>query len=216
MERVRILIVEDHPVIRRGLAATIDNESDMVVCAQAADVTEALRQVEATHPHVIIVDLSLKTGHGIDLIEQISDHHAHIKTIVSSMEEEELFAERALRAGAMGYVNKQEPPEMLIEAIREVVQGNVYLSPQMANRMLRAVVEGKRPDQGPLESLSNRELQVFEMIGQGLSTKQIASKLHISHKTVETHREKIKEKLNLHGANELNHCAMQWALKRQR
>jgi DNA-binding NarL/FixJ family response regulator len=214
-QQVRVLIVDDHPLVRRGLAETIAAESDMAVCGEAADGSEALRLVEAAHPHVMIIDLSLKTGHGIDLIEQIKARDDQIKMIVSSMHDESLFAERVLRAGAVGYLNKQEPTERIIESIRQVMRGEIALSPRMANRLLHSVVGGEPLTQDPIHTLSNRELEVFDMIGQGMSTKQIASKLHLSHKTIETHREKIKTKLNLGNANELSHRAVQWVLEKR-
>jgi DNA-binding NarL/FixJ family response regulator len=215
LQRARVLIVDDHPLVRKGLAETISAESDMEVCGEAADGTEALRLVEATHPHVMIIDLSLKTGHGIDLIEQIKAHDDQIKMVVSSMHDEALFAERVLRAGAVGYLNKQEPTERIVDAIRQVMRGEIALSPRMSNRLLHSVVGGEPLGQDPIQTLSNRELEVFDMIGQGMSTKQIASKLHLSHKTIETHREKIKTKLNLNNANELAHRAVQWVLERR-
>jgi DNA-binding NarL/FixJ family response regulator len=164
----------------------------------------------------MIIDLSLKTGHGIDLIEQIKACNDDVKMLVASMHDETLFAERVLRAGAVGYINKQEPSEKIIEAIRQVMRGEICLSPRMQNRLLHSVVGGEPLGQDPIENLSNRELEVFDMIGQGLSTKQIATKLHLSHKTIETHREKIKSKLNLTNANELAHRAVQWVLEKQR
>jgi DNA-binding NarL/FixJ family response regulator len=215
MQRLRILIVDDHPMVRRGLVDTIAAEADMEVCGEAADTTEALQQVDSVRPHVMIVDLSLKSGHGIDLIEQIKARDDQIKMIVVSMHDEALFAERVLRAGAVGYVSKQEPPEKLVEGIRRAARGEICLSPRMANRLLHSVVGGEPLGQDPIGTLSNRELEVFDMIGQGMSTKQIASKLHLSHKTIETHREKIKTKLNLSNANELSHRAVQWVLERR-
>lgn len=211
--KYRVLIVDDHPIVRHGLAELIAHEADLEVCGEASDTPEALRQVEATQPHVVIVDISLKSGHGIDLIEQIKAKDERIKMLVSSIHDESLFAERALRAGAMGYINKQEATEKVIDAVRQVLRGEIYLSPRMSNRLLHTVVGGDRLDQNPIEGLSNRELEVFEMIGQGLTTKQIAGKLHLSPKTIETHREKIKMKLNLANSTELSHRAVQWVLE---
>jgi DNA-binding NarL/FixJ family response regulator len=176
-------------------------------------MSDALVQVKEKNPDVIVVDLSLKTGHGIDLIEQVKTQNEHVRMLVNSMHDESLFAERALRAGALGYLSKQEPTSKIIDAIRQVARGEVYLSATMANRLLHAVVGGERLDRNPIGSLSNRELEVFEMIGQGLATKQIAGKLHLSPKTIETHREKIKTKLNLSNSNELNRRAVQWVLE---
>jgi len=213
ISKYRVLIVDDHPIVRRGLTEMINQEPDLEVCGEAADTTEALQQVRERNPDVVVVDLSLKSGHGIDLIEQIKAIDERIRMIVSSMHDESLFAERVLRAGALGYLSKQEPAGKLLEAIRQVARGEIYLSPPMANRLLYAVVGGNRLDRNPIATLSNRELEVFEMIGQGLATKQIAGKLHLSPKTIETHREKIKSKLNLSNSNELNRRAVQWVLE---
>jgi len=211
--KYRVLIVDDHPIVRRGLTEMINQEPDLEVCGESADTAEALEQVKQKSPDVMVVDLSLRTGHGIDLIEQVKALDDRIRMIVSSMHDESLFAERALRAGALGYLSKQEPAGKLIDAIRHVARGEIYLSSTMSNRLLYAVVGGDRLDRNPIASLSNRELEVFEMIGQGLATKQIAGKLRLSPKTIETHREKIKNKLNLCNSNELNRRAVQWVLE---
>ena len=213
--RARVMIVDDHPVVRLGLAEVIGSEPDLEVAGMAGDVAEAIDQVALCRPDLVIVDISLKGGSGIDLIEQIKSRHGDLKMLVSSMYDETLFAERALRAGAMGFINKQERPEEMIAAIRQVLAGQVYLSARMANRLLHCVVVGKVPQQSPIEGLSNRELEVFELIGGGMTTKQIARKLHLSPKTIETHREKIKKKLNLKNSAELSCRAVQWALERK-
>jgi DNA-binding NarL/FixJ family response regulator len=213
MTKYRVLIVDDHPVVRDGLGELINQESDLEVCGEAADATEALRLVEEARPNVAVVDLSLQSGHGIELIEQIKARNEQIKMLVWSMHDEMLFAERALRAGAVGYINKQEATEKVIDAIHTILRGEICLSARMANRLLHSVVGGEPLDQNPVASLSNRELEVFEMIGQGLATKQIARKLHLSPKTIETHREKIKTKLNLANSTELSHRALQGVLE---
>ena len=156
----------------------------------------------------------MKSGHGLDLIEKLKARDPQIKTLVSSMHDETLFAERVLQAGAMGYVTKQEPPETLVRAIRQVLRGEVYLSPRMTSRLLHRVAGGGPPREDPIQSLSNREIEVYEMIGQGLTIQQIAVRLHLSPKTVETHREKIKQKLNLKSSAELSRRAVQWVLER--
>jgi DNA-binding NarL/FixJ family response regulator len=210
----RILLVDDHPLVRRGLADVIARESDMETCGEAGDVMEALQEVERTKPDVVVIDLTLKTGHGIELIERLKSRDPHVKTLVSSMHDEALFAERVLRAGAMGYISKQEPPDALVRAIRQVLRGEVYLSPRMTSRLLHRVAAGGTSQEDPVEGLSNREIEVYEMIGQGLTIQQIAGRLHLSPKTVETHREKIKQKLNLKSSAELNRRAVQWVLER--
>jgi DNA-binding NarL/FixJ family response regulator len=209
----RVLIVDDHPVVRRGLAALISEVPDLEVCGEAADAVEALRLVDAEKPDVAVIDISLKDGHGIDLIEQIRCRNPNVRMLVSSMHEETLYAERVLRAGAMGYVNKQETIDRLVEAIRQVLRGEIYLSSQMTERMLHRMVHGNPPEHDPIETLSNRELEVFELIGQGLTTRKIAALLHLSPKTVETYRENIKTKLNLANATELTRHAVQRALQ---
>jgi DNA-binding NarL/FixJ family response regulator len=210
--RHTVLIVDDHPLVRRGLAELIAEEKDLEVCGEAADAVEAMRLVDQHHPHVVVLDLSLKNSNGFQLIETIKACDAGIRILVSSMHDESLFAERVLRAGGMGYINKQEPIEKVILAIRQILQGDVYLSPRMSNRLLQAAV-GATLDRNPIETLSNRELEVFQLIGHGLTTKQIAEKLDLSPKTIETHREKIKSKLNLANSIELSRHAVQWVLQ---
>ncbi len=207
-----VLIVDDHPLVCRGLAEFIAEEKDLEVCGEASDAAEAMRLVEHWHPHVVVLDLSLKNSNGFKLIERIKSCDEGIRILVSSMHDESLFAERVLRAGGMGYINKQEPIEKVIQAIRQILQGDVYLSPRMAGRLLQAAV-GATLDRNPIETLSNRELEVFQLIGQGLTTKQIAEKLELSPKTVETHREKIKTKLKLANSIELSRHAVQWVLQ---
>ena len=211
--KYRILIVDDHPIVRRGLRELVADEPDLEVCGEAEDVAQALSQVAETRPDLVIVDLTLKNGHGLDLIQEIKARHGQVRMLVSSMHDESLFAERALRAGAAGYISKQEPPERMIDAMRRVLQGEIYLSSRMSTRLLHRLTTGEAIDEDPVESLSDRELEVFEMIGQGLGTKQIAGKLDLSHKTIETHREKIKSKLNLKNSSELSRHATQWVLE---
>ena len=212
-KKYKILVVDDHPIVRRGLRELVADEPDLEVCGEAEDVAQALEQVEATRPDVVIVDLTLKGGHGLELIQDIKSRNERIKMLVSSMHDESLFAERALRAGASGYISKQESPEKIIDAMRQILRGEIYLSSRMATRLLHRISTGEPLNKTPIESLSDRELEVFEMIGQGLSTKQIARKLDLSHKTIETHREKIKSKLNLKNSTELSRHATQWTLE---
>jgi len=212
--KARILIVDDHPLVRRGLMDLIADEPDLVVCGEAADAVEALRQVDALDPDLVIIDISLKQGHGLELIKRIRTRDKPIKMLVCSMHDEALFAERALRAGAMGYLNKEEATEKVIDAIREVLRGKVYLSADMTERLLgRAVKAGKPLARLSNESLSDRELAVFEMLGQGLTTGAIADKLQLSVKTIETYREHIKSKLDLKNSAELGRHAAQWVLE---
>lgn len=210
----RILIVDDHPMVRDGLAARISNEADLTVCGEADDVDEALRLVADLNPDLVIVDISLKTGHGIDLIKQVRGRHAKMKMLVQSMYDESVYAERSLQAGALGYLNKQTARETVIDAIRTVLAGKTYLSPEMTDRIVRSRVGGMiEPGKSPIESLSDRELEVFALIGQGQTTSAIANQLHLSVHTIDTYREKLKIKLNLANSTELNRYAVQWVLE---
>jgi DNA-binding NarL/FixJ family response regulator len=210
----RVLLVDDHPLVRRGLAEVIAREPDLETCGEAGDVAEALTVAERTKPNIVVVDLTLKTGHGLDLIEKLRTREPDLKILVSSMHDEMLFAERVLRAGARGYISKQEPPESLLRAIRQVLRGELYLSPRMTSRLLNRVVSGSANEDDPVQGFSNRELEVYEMIGQGQTIQQIAARLHLSPKTIETHREKIKQKLNVSNSTELSRRAVQWVLER--
>ncbi|MGA2797206.1 MAG: response regulator transcription factor [Thermoguttaceae bacterium] len=211
-KKYKVLVVDDHPIVRRGLAELIAMEPDMEVCGEAADMAEAIKRIEANCPDVAILDISLKSGHGLELIEHIKANHPGVKMLVSSMHDELLFAERSLRAGALGYIPKQEATETLLDAIRQVLRGEIYLTARMSNRMMHNLA-GKPAETDPISTLSNREVEVFEMIGQGLTTQQIAGKLKLSAKTIETHREKIKGKLDLKNSAELNRRAVQWVLE---
>ncbi|HUE14693.1 MAG TPA: response regulator transcription factor [Planctomycetaceae bacterium] len=212
--RARILIVDDHPVVRSGLRMLIDDEPDLVVCGEAGDADEAIRALDAKNPDLVIVDLSLKGSSGLELIKRIKSRNSDSKMLVSSMFDESLYAERVLNAGALGYVSKQEAMEKVIEAIRCVLSGRVYLSAAMSDRMLHRIArDHQAPQRSSVESLSDRELEVFEMIGRGRTKTEIAAQLHLSVKTVETHREKIKAKLALKTAAELYQHAVRWVLE---
>jgi DNA-binding NarL/FixJ family response regulator len=210
----RILIVDDHPMVREGLAARIATQGDLHVCGEAGNVREALLLAEQQRPDLAIIDISLKDGHGLDLIKQIRLRDERVKMLVSSMHEESLFAERALRAGAMGYINQQEAPEKVVEAIRQVLEGKMVFSSQMTERILHRAVGRPTPgSQSPVEGLTDRELEVFELIGRGMTTRKIANQLGLSVHTIETHREKIKSKLKLKNSAELGRHALQWILE---
>lgn len=207
----RVLIVDDHPFVRRGLASIIAELPDVEACGEAAGIEEAFAQIRATHPTVAVIDISLPDGNGLELTKDIRSEWPHIRVLVTSMHDEKLFAERALRAGALGYIHKSEDPETFVRALRSVIKGRVFMSPQMTDQLLNRVIgEGKTDLRSPLERLSDRELEVFELIGRGLETKQIAHRLQLSRKTVETHRERIKNKLNVRSGTELTRQAFQW------
>jgi len=213
----RVLIVDDHPFMRRGLAQTINDQPGLEVCGEAGSVAEALAVMETCNPHLAVVDISLGAESGIELIQAIKEKWPAIKVLVSSMHDETLFAERALRAGALGFVNKGEPPDVFVAALKRVSAGEIYLSARMTNRMLDHVLTDKiEVHRSPIESLSNRELEVFEMIGKGMATKQIAARLGLSPKTIETYREHIKQKLSLTNATELTRSAVEWVLEQGR
>jgi DNA-binding NarL/FixJ family response regulator len=213
LRRRRVLIVDDHPVVRSGLKDLITAEGDLEVCGEASDMNEAMRQVADSPPEAVVLDLSLKDSHGMGLIEQIRGRDERIKILVWSGHDETLFAERVLRAGAMGYLNKREPPERVLEGLRQVLNGDICLSPQMANRLLRGIAGTQDLSRDPIASLSNRELEIFQLIGQGMNTKQIARRLQLSPKTVETHRENVKKKLGVTSSAELTRHAVQWVLQ---
>jgi len=214
-KRARILIVDDHPAVREALASRIGRQPDLEVCGEAADMSEALGLVADTQPDLAVVDISLKTGSGIDLIKRIKDRNDSVRMLVWSMHSESLYAERALRAGALGYINKDQATDKIIEAIRRVLEGKVYLSDAMAEKMLhRAVGVGREEvTRSPLDALADRELEVFRLIGHGVKTAEIAKQLHLSVKTVETYRDRIRQKLDLSDGTELAHYATQWVLE---
>jgi DNA-binding NarL/FixJ family response regulator len=209
----RVLIVDDHPIVREGLAAIINREPDLEVCGQAGGLAQAMRLFQQERPDLVVADVSLEDGNGLELVKELVAQDAGIKVLVQSMHEESLYAERSLRAGARGYVNKEEAPGQIVNAIRQVLRGRVYLSSRMTDRLLHRSVRGFEPDRSPIESLSDRELEVFEQIGRGMTTRRIAQNLYLSPKTIETYRENIKTKLNLKNATELTQHAVQWVLE---
>ncbi len=213
--RARIVIVDDHPAVREALVSRIGRQPDLEVCGEAADVNEALRMVADTRPDLVVIDISLKSGSGIDLIKRIKDRNDGVGMLVWSMHSESLYAERALRAGALGYINKDQAMDKIVEAIRRVLDGKVYLSDEMAEKMLHRSVGGGRKElaRSPLDALADRELEVFRLIGQGVKTAEIAERLHLSIKTIETYRDRIRQKLDLNDGTGLAHFATQWLLE---
>ena len=213
----KIIIVDDHPIVRRGLIELINHEKDLVVCGQAEDAPEAMKAIRTLKPHIVIVDISLKETNGVELIKDIKVQYPSLPVLALSMHDEFLYAERCLRAGARGYIMKQQATEKVVTAIRKVLNGQVYLSDKMAAKMMCKLV-GSGPEIGasPINHLSDRELEVFLLLGQGHGTRRIAEKLHLSIKTIETYRAHIKEKLNLASAAELLQYAIQWVSSRSR
>jgi DNA-binding NarL/FixJ family response regulator len=207
----KILIVEDHPIFRWGLSELINQEPDMVVCGDATDVSGAWKAIEQLEPDLIIADITLEKSDGIDLTKEVNRRSKTIPVLILSMHDQFLYAERALHAGARGYIMKQEAMESVVTAIRQVLAGKIYLNDRVKDQILFNLAD--RPAGGarsPMDRLTDRELEVFRMIGKGFSTREIASRLHLSIKTIGTYRERIKEKFNLKHANELVRHAVHW------
>lgn len=207
----KVLIVDDHPLVRQGLRTVIEQEPNLEVCGEAESADKALDAVENEKPDIVIVDLTLKDSNGLDLIKDVNVRHPRILLLVLSMRDEAFYAERVLRAGARGYVTKEEGPQKVVEAIRQLLRGEIHLSEKMASKVLRKFASGDAENtESPIDALTDRELQVFQLIGHGMPTREIAEKLHISTKTVDSHREHIKDKLKLDSATELLKQAIEW------
>jgi len=210
--RVSIAIVDDHPLVREGLAARISAQPDMEVCGEADDIESAMELILANRPSLVIVDIALRDGHGIDLIKRIVAAGINTRMLVVSAYDESLFAERALRAGALGYINKQELQGKVVEALRTVLRGERYLSSAMAQRLIAQAI-GSRAAHGGTEALTDRELQIFQLVGRGKSTREIANELNVSVHTIDSHREHIRAKLDLRSGTELIQRAVQWHIE---
>ena len=210
-DRAKILIVDDHPIVREHLGELINQQKDMKVCGEAEDGHTAMTAVKDLKPDLAIVDLSLKNAHGIDLVKDLKVQYPDLPVLVLSMHDESVFAGRVLRAGARGYITKQEPTEKVMEAIRHILDGNVYLSEAMSAKVLKRM-SGGQPGitPSPMETLTDRELEVFQLIGEGHGTREVADALRLDVKTVETYRARIKEKLNLPNAAILVQEAVRW------
>jgi len=209
----RILLVDDHPIVRQGLRRLIDDQSDLVVCGEAETTVKAVELTESLKPDLAIVDLSLNQGDGLELTKQLRSLNYKLVVLVLSMHDESLYAERALRAGAAGYVMKQAPQDEVMNAIRQVLRGETYLSQKMTAKLLRGIRGGQpAADVSPLNRLTDREMQVFRLIGQGHGVSAIADTLYLSPRTVESHKEHIKTKLNLNNNAEL----LQYAIEARR
>lgn len=214
MNPIRILLVDDHPILREGLAKLLDQEPDLEVAAQCVDAPAALSALRGVHPDLVITDLSLPTGSGLDLIQQIRKLHPRLPILVFTMHDDAYHSEQALRAGANGYVTKYEAPEILLKALREVLRGEIYVPESMTRALLRrALAKPSSEESGDELCLSTREREVFRMLGKGMGSRMIAEQLGVSIRTVDTHRENIKHKLHLKNASELLQMAIQWAPK---
>jgi len=210
-KKSKILVVDDHPLFREGLVRVLNLENDLEICGTAPDHVEALKQAAALKPDLAIIDISLEGINGIDLTKQLRSRYPKLRILILSMHKEAIYADRALRAGANGYIMKREEGPRLLEAIRQVLSGHIYLSKAINDQMLQRMANpGRRADTTPIESLSDREFEIFQLIGEGYGTRQIADELNVSIKTIETHRERIREKLNLNTTFELVQHAIHW------
>jgi DNA-binding NarL/FixJ family response regulator len=214
--QLRVIIVDDHPAIREAIAETVDDQLDMTLCGTAKSAQEAFQLTEKTKPHVAVIDISLEDSHGLDLLQNLQAQHPQLQAVVFSMYDENVYAERSLRAGALGYVMKTESTQNLAEAIRTVSQGHIYLSRRMASSILSKFAPGRPTTSQPanpgfaLDRLTDREMAVFQMIGRGKTADDIADSLNLNRKTVETYRRRAKEKLGFDNVAELLQHAIQW------
>ncbi len=210
----KVLVIDDHPIVREGLAQMINREPDLSVCGDAADMQRALQLIEGLKPDVLIVDISLDGPDGLDLLKQIRTQDPGLPVLILSMHDESIYAERALRAGANGYIMKQEATDNVLDALRRILNHGVYVSPRIANKMLQRFVGGTSTDQkhSSVDDLSDRELEVLRLMGAGHGTRQIAEELHLSVKTVETYQAHLKEKLVLRNSRELVQYATRWSM----
>jgi len=207
---INVLLVEDHPMFRERLASIISKRGDMSVCGEADNVQDALRCAETLRPNIAIVDITLRASNGLDFLKDLKARGIDLPVLVLSMHDEAVYAERVLRAGARGYITKYEASSEVMAAIEQVLNGEVYLSRQMTSRMLGRFAVGKKGEYGDVNSLTDRELDVFQRIGRGESGRDIASSLHVGITTIDTYRARIKEKLDLKSGNELQRRAMEW------
>jgi DNA-binding NarL/FixJ family response regulator len=209
-----VFVVDDHPIVRQGLTLLINRESDLAVCGEAEEMHAALTAIPALKPDILIVDISLNGPDGLELLKNIRITLPHLPVLILSMHDESIYAERALRAGANGYIMKQEATEKVLVALRRILSGEIYVSGRIANSMLQHYVRGAVPSEhSSISELTDRELEVFRLIGDGYGTRQIAEVLHLSIKTVESYQAHIKEKLCLRSARELVQHAVQWNVK---
>jgi DNA-binding NarL/FixJ family response regulator len=210
--RRRVLLVDDHPIVLKGLRRLIENEADLEVCAEAEGVREARAAIRRHQPDLAVVDISLKDGDGLELVKDLRAQYPALPVLVLSMHDESVYAERMLAAGANGYIMKQAASEQFMEALRKVLAGGIYVSDTIEARLARGTVRGEVPaSQDPIGQLSNRELQILRMIGRGLSTRQVADTLNLSIKTIEAHRQRIKHKLGLKTGAQLVNFAVSWS-----
>jgi DNA-binding NarL/FixJ family response regulator len=210
----KVFVVDDHPIVRERVAELINQEPDLIVSGEAEDAVQAVKAVAASAPDIAIVDITLKDTYGIELIKQLKELHPKLPILVLSMHDESLYGERALRAGARGYLTKQEASKKVVDAIRRILRGEIYVSDKLAGSLVRKVAGGNDQAGGsPVDVLTDRELEVFQLLGQGLTVREVAERLFVSAKTVEAHREHIKQKLNFKTSSELLRFAIQYTLQ---
>jgi DNA-binding NarL/FixJ family response regulator len=210
MPKKRIFIVDDHPIMRQGLAQLINHEPDLECVGEAPDAKAAMGGVEETKPDLVIVDISLPGKNGLELIKDLKSANEGILMLVHSMHDESLYVERVLRAGAHGYIMKHEGGKKVMDAMRKVISGQIYVSAEMSGKILEIFSGRRSSSTDPVEALSDRQFEIFQMIGQGKGTRAIAENLHVSVKTIDAHRAHIKEKLGLKSGNELVRFAVRW------
>jgi DNA-binding NarL/FixJ family response regulator len=208
--RKRILIVDDHPMTREGLRGVINREADFTVCGEAANANQALEAVQKLTPNLVLTDITLPGKSGLELVKDLKTIHPQLKILAISMHDESLYAERMLRAGANGYITKQESAEELVRAIRMVLDGHIYVSKEVSEEVLRRFSGQPRENGSPIEILTDREFEIFQLLGKGAAAKEIAGQLHVSAKTVAVHNANIRKKLNLHNTSQLIRFAVQW------
>jgi DNA-binding NarL/FixJ family response regulator len=207
----KIYLVDDHPLMRKGIAMTLDLEMDFEVCGQAESAEEAISDIPAKKPDIVVIDISLPGMNGIELIKHLKAQNPDLLMLVVSRHDEDMYAERAIKAGARGYLMKMEAGDVIVNAIRRILKGQIYLSEEINNKLLMGMMSGGQVGRSsPLEILSDRELEVFELIGNGTTTREIAERMHVSVKTVESYRTRIKTKLDISTGNELIKQAVQW------
>jgi DNA-binding NarL/FixJ family response regulator len=214
-ERLSVVIVEDHPMFREQLAHLINKEPDMTVCGEADNVPDGLALIKDRHPQIAIVDISLNGSSGLELLKDLRAHGIDLPVLVLSMHDESLYAERALRAGAKGYITKHEASASVMVAIRQVLNGEIYLKPRFMSRILNKAINGNGGAAQPIDCLTDRELEVFELIGRGQTTREIGARLRVGLTTVDTYRARIKEKLNIENAARLHSEASRWLQQRE-
>ena len=212
VKKFRVLLIDDHPIVRQGLALLIDREADLSVCGEAEGAHSAFHAIATLQPDIVLLDISLNGPDGLDVLKEIRMKTGSLPVLILSMHDESIYAERAMRAGANGYIMKHEAADKVITAIRQILGGDVYLSDRLTKRMLQQFVNGSVSPRDPLAKLSDRELEVYRLIGAGHSTRQIADELHVSTKTIESYQAHIKEKLALRNARELVQHAVEWSV----